>query len=479
MKQIKYSILIFLLLLTVVFPLPAAAQESSDGRDVQIQCPFPGIVLEAGESTEFALTVTNNGNSYPKKLWVETFGESSDWEYHFLNGETEITRASIEKGSSQNIGFTVKTSSDTPVGEYYVKVHIGDGYCWLYIEISETHAGERGVLKLTTVNELGEAIKGATVSVMEERNTEPIMVIKTSTDGKIRSELPHGEYTLIINKEGYHSALPVEVEVSSGLETDAGNVMLEKMNNAVEVSYKTLSITTSIGKNPVFEMKLRNIGRADSIFTLQSTNLPENWYTRFKESENSAESLSEIFIYAGEEKTLHLEVIPSYGEKTGGYTITSVVTSPTGENYDQELDVTLRGEYTLKVYPDKYRYELGKGDKVTFDVTLKNTGSAGSLTNIRPEISAPDGWKATISPKTIASLEPGESKTVSVTIIPPSNIAASDYKISLKVKSDQTETSDDFRIVVKESSFVTVLGLLLLVGVAGGVWYAFRKHERR
>ncbi|GAB7015371.1 NEW3 domain-containing protein [Methanogenium cariaci] len=483
MKQINYSILIIIFLLFAILPLPVAAEEaaegSSDGRDIQIQCSFPGIVLEAGESTEFALALTNNGDALPKKLWVETFGESTDWEYQFLNGETEITRISIPKGSSQNIKFIVKTSSDTPVGEYYVKVHIGNGYCWLYIEISDTHAGERGILKLTTVNELGEAIKGATVTVKQGKDPEPVMIIKTSNDGKIRSELPHGEYILHIDKEGYHSALPVEVKVSSGLETDAGDIMLEKMNNAVEISYKTLSITTSIGKNPVFEMKLKNIGRADSTFTLHSTGLPENWYTRFKEAKDSAESLSEIFMYAGEEKTLYLEVIPSYGEETGDYHFTSVVTSPTGDDYDQELGVTLRGEYILKVYTDQYRYELGKGDKVSFDVRLKNTGSAGSLTNIRPEISAPEGWKATISPKTIASLEPGESNTISVTLIPPSNIAASEYKISLKVKSDQVETSDDFRMVVKESSVVTILGLLLLVGVAGGVWYAFRKHQRR
>lgn len=107
MKQIPYLILI-LLLFTAALPIPVAAEESADGRDVQIHCTFPGIVLEAGESNEFALTLTNNGNDNPKKFWVETFGESSDWEYHFLNGDTEITRAAIPTGSAQNIGFTVR-----------------------------------------------------------------------------------------------------------------------------------------------------------------------------------------------------------------------------------------------------------------------------------------------------------------------------------------------------------------------------------
>lgn len=479
MKQIPHLILTCLILTSFILPFPVTAAEYSDGRDIQIQCPFPGIVLEAGEKAEFSLTVTNNGSPDPKKVWAEPFGEASGWEFHFKNGETEITRAAIATGSSQTIGFTVITSSETPIGEYTVKVHIGDGYYWLYIKISETHAGERGILKLATVNELGEVIGGAMVGVMDARSPEPVMTIQTSTDGTIRTELPHGDYKLLISKDGYHSALPVDVEVSSGLETDAGNIMLEKMNTAVEVSYKTLSITTPLSKNPVFVMTLKNIGRADSIFTLGATGLPENWYTRFTESEDSPESLSEIFLYAGEEKTLYLEVIPAYGEEPGEYAITSVVTTPTGDTYEEELCITLRGEYVLNTYPEKYRYELGTGDSVTFDVGLKNSGSAGSFTNIRPEISAPDGWKATITPKTIASLAPGETETISVTVIPPSNIAASEYKVILKVTSDQTETSDDFRVVVKESSFVTVVGLLLLVGVCGGVWYAFRKHQRR
>jgi uncharacterized membrane protein len=47
------------------------------------------------------------------------------------------------------------------------------------------------------------------------------------------------------------------------------------------------------------------------------------------------------------------------------------------------------------------------------------------------------------------------------------------------VTSDQTEKSDDFRVVVKEQSMVAVFGVLLLALIAGGVYYMFRKYNRR
>ena len=56
---------------------------------------------------------------------------------------------------------------------------------------------------------------------------------------------------------------------------------------------------------------------------------------------------------------------------------------------------------------------------------------------------------------------------------------ASEYKISVKVKSDQTEKSDDFRITVREQSLVAVFGIALLALVIGGVYYMIRKYSRR
>ncbi|NYT06535.1 MAG: alpha-galactosidase, partial [Methanomicrobiales archaeon] len=84
-----------------------------------------------------------------------------------------------------------------------------------------------------------------------------------------------------------------------------------------------------------------------------------------------------------------------------------------------------------------------------------------------------------VSPEEITSIGPGEKKTVTVTVVPPANIAASEYKITLNVVSDEEEESDDIRIIIKEQSYVGIIGILLLGVIAGGVFYFFRKHARR
>jgi uncharacterized membrane protein len=66
-----------------------------------------------------------------------------------------------------------------------------------------------------------------------------------------------------------------------------------------------------------------------------------------------------------------------------------------------------------------------------------------------------------------------------VTVVPPADIVAGEYKVVAAVKSDQDEAEDEYRIVVEEQSYVAVLGLLVMAGVAAGLWYMFRKYGRR
>jgi uncharacterized membrane protein len=94
-------------------------------------------------------------------------------------------------------------------------------------------------------------------------------------------------------------------------------------------------------------------------------------------------------------------------------------------------------------------------------------------------MSAPDGWRVTVDPASVASLEAGERATVQVTVIPPADIVAGEYKVVALVKSDQDEEEDEYRVVVKEQSYVAVLGIMVMAGIGAGLWYMFRKYGRR
>jgi len=225
-------------------------------------------------------------------------------------------------------------------------------------------------------------------------------------------------------------------------------------------------------------MILKNAGRNDDNYTPAVEGLPEQWYARFKETRDATEEVSEIYVPAGEEKALFLDFIPPYSVDIGEYNFTAVIGSAARE-YEENLTLRLRGSYNMRTYVKSYRHDINRGETLTFDMTVSNAGVGGALTKIGINMSAPQGWRATVDPASIASLEPGERATVQVTVVPPADIVAGEYKVIAQVKSDQAEGEDEFRIVVEEQSYVAILGLLVMAGVVAGLWYMFKKYGRR
>ena len=474
-------VIVFLFATAVVLLIhPAAAIDSSPNSDMIIQCEVPGKVIEAGETVSFDLVITNNGPEIYRKLWYETFdGTRLDWDMKFMDESDEIYKLAINKGATKNITFIAETSSDTPPGEYTVRLHIGDGWYWLYITVSKSHAGEKGTLELKVVDTEGEKVKGAIIELVPEKKvTTPPTRLMSAADGSVSALVADGKYTMKISKVGYVSFEKKDVTIKGGITTKAGTMMLEKSLFAADLVIKSPAITTSIGKNPRYEMVIRNIGKSDDTYRLASAGTPEGWYIRFHESGADGSDISDIYLKSGDDKALDIEAIPPYGVQAGDYNF-SVSAESSETVYTQNLSVKIRGNYDMNLYAEKYRYEASKGESVTFPITVANGGNAGALTNVKIDVEAPDGWKAEITPKTVASIQPDEKSDITVKVVPPANIVASEYKITVKVTSDQTEESDEFHILVKEQSMVAVFGLLVLGLVGGGVYYMFRKYKRR
>ncbi|NLA31155.1 MAG: hypothetical protein GX880_04965, partial [Methanomicrobiales archaeon] len=300
----------------------------------------------------------------------------------------------------------------------------------------------------------------------------------TTAEGKVSIGAPMGTYTVRVTKPGYRSWEKKDVEIRIGRSTDIGIVALDKENFFAEIRVKSPSRVASVGSNPQYEMTLKNVGRNDDTYTLSIQGLPEQWYARFRESREATEEVSEIYVSSGEEKTLYIDFIPPYSVDVGEYNFTALIGSA-ARQYEEDLTLRLRGSYSMRTYAKSYRHEINRGDTLTFDVTITNAGVGGALTNVGLNMSAPQGWRASVDPATVASLEPGERATVQVTVIPPADIVAGEYKVISLAKSDQAEGEDEYRIVVKERSYVAILGLLVMAGVAVGLWYVFRKYGRR
>ena len=468
---------ILLILLIVGLTATGAAAQKSGTLPTEIRCDFPGEMIEAGDTAVFDLSVTNRGDTGTCHLNYWSYRGTDGWKIRFVdNNDREVYRMLIPAGETKPVRLLVETSGDAAVGEYPIRVGIGEGTIWVYVRVTKTHGGETGTLEATVVDKEGNVVKGADVSVYD--GGERVEGMLTTAEGKVSIGAPMGTYTVKVTKPGYRPWEKEDVEIRIGRTTDIGIVPLDKENFFAEIRVKSPSRVASIGTNPQYEMTLRNAGRNDDTYALSVEGLPEQWYARFRESREATEEVSEIYVPAGEEKTLYLDFIPPYSVDVGEYNFTVLIDSA-ARQYEEDLTLRLRGSYTMRTYTKSYRHEINRGDTLAFDLTVSNAGIGGALTNIGVNMSAPQGWRATVDPATVASLEPGERATVQVTVVPPADIVAGEYKIVALVKSDQAEGEDEYRVVVKEQSYVAILGLLVMAGVAAGLWYMFRKYGRR
>jgi uncharacterized membrane protein len=465
-----------ILVLLALLMAPGATAAQGGTMQTEIRCDFPGEMIEAGDTAVFDLAVTNRGDTGTCLLNYWTYRGTDNWKIRFEADDREVYRMLIPAGETKTVRLVAETSGHAAVGEYPIRVGIGEGTIWLYVRVTKTHSGESGTLEATVVDKEGNVVKSADVSAYDgDTRVEGMLA---TAEGKVSIGAPMGTYTVRVTRPGYRAWEKEDVEVRIGKTTDIGIVPLEKENFFAELRVKSPSRMAAIGSNPQYEMTLKNAGRNDDTYTLSVLGLPEQWYARFKESRDATEEVSEIYVPSGEEKSLYLDFIPPYSVGVGEYNFTAVIGS-SARQYEENLTLRLRGSYDMRTYAKSYRHDIDRGDTLAFDMTVSNAGTGGALTNIEVNMSAPQGWRVTVDPASVASLEPGERATMQVTVIPPADIVAGEYRVVALVKSDQDEAEDEYRIVVKEQSYVAVLGLLVMAGVVAGLWYMFRKYGRR
>ncbi len=478
-KSLKYILALFLIV-TMILPAAVSADSSDDSStsNVEISCTYPGKIIEAGETITFNLDITNNQGTDPKKIRLDTFKGEEDWKFHIYAGDYEIDRLAMKKGQEVSVTLEIETTGDTAVDTYPVRVAIDDASIWLYVIVDETHKDEMGVLVAEVVDDQGEPIDEACINVYKHNTDKFITSVYTTSDGQIRTEIDQGDYDLLVEREGYRSREVKDVSINCGYTEDIGTVMLEKKTYGLLIDFKSPIVTTTSDDNPTFEAVITNIGKSDDVIKLGTEGAPDKWYFKFKENADSSESISSIYLDSGDQKTIYVEAIPPNSVETGEYSFNATFES-SDYLYEEGLTAGISGTSNMVVFSEKYKYEITKGDTVEIPVQITNNGNGEALTNVQTEVTTPDGWSVQVSPEEIASIEAGDKETVVLTVVPPANIAASEYKISLNVVSDEEEESDDIRIIIKENSYVGILGILLLVAVIGGVIYFFRKHARR
>ena len=227
-----------------------------------------------------------------------------------------------------------------------------------------------------------------------------------------------------------------------------------------------------------FNLTLKNDTAEDLTFSVNAQ-APAGW-TVTANLTGQSQAASAI-VKAGSTSGVTVSATPPTGAAAGTYDI-QVVAVAGERNITGALQVEVTGSYDLAVSTEDGRLNGrgAAGSTSPLAVTLANQGTA-AITNVKLTATAPTGWEVTFDPDTIASLEAAATATtVNAQVTPSGDAIAGDYTITITATGDQsTRDTMEIRYTVETNILWGVIGVALIVAVAGGVWWVFQRYGRR
>ena len=226
-----------------------------------------------------------------------------------------------------------------------------------------------------------------------------------------------------------------------------------------------------------FNLTLSNQSAQDLTFAVNAQG-PAGWTVEAKLTGQS--QAASAVVKAGSSSGITVSAQPPDGVAAGTYPI-QVVATAGSRQIPGTLQVVVTGSFSLAMStPDQRLNGSGvAGQSSDLSLTLTNSGTA-AVTNVKVDSTAPSGWKVTFDPATIASIDAGQTQTVTAHIVPSGDAVAGDYVVAFKANGDQsTGASVDIRFSVETSLEWAVVGIALIVVVVVGLWWVFRRFGRR
>lgn len=361
-----------------------------------------------------------------------------------LSLSTEYPGVTITPGETLNITLTLTNTSGSPVNADVAIASLPDGWEGYLqggdYEVNEVHVG--------TASEGTQLTLHLTVPDALEEGTYTVQV-----DADVSEEI--------------YDSLTLSFEVNE-VNAGAGSFTTE---------YPEQEGTA--GTSFSFSTTLINNGLSTESYSLSSS-APSGWQVSFVPSDEST-SVASIEVESSTSQGLTVEVVPPEGVEAGEYDISCSAVSAS-ETLTTDLKVVITGTYGISLSTPDGRLSFDSQANKDTDVTLTvtNTGNE-ELQNVTLTSSLPSGWEVTydVEDGIIDSIAAGSSAQVVATVTPSSEAITGDYVATFTAETDEATSSAEFRVSVKTSTLWGFVAVLIILCVAAGLVYVFRKYGRR
>jgi uncharacterized repeat protein (TIGR01451 family) len=268
----------------------------------------------------------------------------------------------------------------------------------------------------------------------------------TSSVGPL-NPLASGTATVQIYAPG-NSTYPTSMQLRINVVSDSNlsvkrnttfTAVINKVNSTY-VSADPFINTSDPGGTAKYVLQVKNTGNGQSTIDLTLPQFPSDMTPSLDRSA--------VDLLAGQTTTVNLTVLVGQNAPKGdSNVIVKATVHDTAASSNYTIIVRVNQVYNLTVFPSgTYSQHLSPGAKVTYGITVKNTGN-GNDTITMTNGTAPTGMTVYFDAYSI-DLSPGASRTFNATVETAKNTADGSYQIDLKGTSSGGKTSSTTVIVI-------------------------------
>ncbi|HHI00917.1 MAG TPA: PEGA domain-containing protein, partial [Thermococcus litoralis] len=384
-------------------------------KDYGIYYPFTGLRVKAGDQIQIPVEVKNNGNE-DLRLQLGITSKPIGWEVKLLDksGEYEVSEITLSPGSPVVLNLLIKVPEDAS-GTKRVRFAVGEEIGEIILNVVKKSSIDIVIPLLSIESEAGQNVtfpitlkgEGTVELAIKEKptNWNTYFIMK---DQRVRSFLLEGEGQVILFVE-----VPRDAEL--------GEHQIRFSINGVEKSVSVFVYKTHKGESAKLHLTVKD---EEGNF-LQKAKIHIGNTTLFTDSYEKATA------------ELKPDVYRVVVEKEGYEKAEKEITLEDGEEETLEI--------TLTKLP--YYFEIeGSGDTVavtigsigTYQLSIKNSGKSEDIYSLSL-LDVPEEWSAEFyyaeSPMRSIKINSGESKEVTLRLIPPFNAQPGEYNLTIVVKS--------------------------------------------
>jgi uncharacterized membrane protein len=262
---------------------------------------------------------------------------------------------------------------------------------------------------------------------------------------------------------GEQSSLPLIINIS------------EKGSYETEFTSDQPNMQGSSSSTFTFRAIIKNRTADQQLYALMA-NISRGWNVTFKADYKQVTSVE---LAANSTKEISIDINAPSQVEAGTYQIpVSAQTSSTSAMLP--LEVVITGSYNMELSTPTglLSSNITAGDEKRIELIVRNTGTS-MLNGINLNASSPSNWNVVFEPKKIEKLLPGKEETVSATIKADKKAIPGDYALNMEAQTPETTSKAAFRISVQTPLMWGWIGVLIILGLLGSVFYLFRKYGRR